>query len=462
MTRFTIACCALALSLAGSCAHAQHVPSIPPPSGEPQAVRAETDPFLSALMSRSADDAFVDTLATATVRLPVLGERGADVAVAQAQLNQARSRLFPIVGVDAVAARTIARDFQLSSTQVENLSPRARTDVTGSVEQLVADFGATGARIRASNAGTDAARATFDAARDAALLQLVDTWYEVLAARTAVSLSADTVIRLSELAKGAELRFQRGVDSGGDVARARSYLSATQSQYVNLQRRETSAEARYLEMTGSVPAALERPALPVDRAIPYPRPEVVAARAQARAAAAVVDAAKSDRLPRLGVRVGGTAFDIVNGRRPDYDVRAQLTLTQRFSAGGSEAARVAELVARRQSANFAVDRINAAVTREEATAEADAAGLAASLPPLSAAYLDARRARDMFVEQFRVSRGTLFDVLRAERDLLEAALAMAQASYEYDVARFTLLSRRGGLIGHFGLTAATEAEALSR
>ena len=71
-------------------------------------------------------------------------------------------------------------------------------------------------------------------------------------------------------------------------------------------------------------------------------------------------------------------------------------------------------------------------------------------------------ARDMFVEQFRVSRGTLFDVLRAERDLLEAALAMAQASYEYDVARFTLLSRRGGLIGHFGLTAATEAEALSR
>nr|WP_279379666.1 TolC family protein [Polymorphobacter fuscus] len=386
-----------------------------------------------------------------------MGERGADVAAAAALRDQARSRLFPTLGVDAVGARTIARDFQLSSTQVENLSPRSRNDVTGSVEQLVADFGATGARIRAGNANEDSARATLDAARNAALLQLVGAWVDVLSARTAVSLSAATVARLDDLAQGAALRFERGVDSGGDVARARSYLAAAQSQQVNFLRRRTSAEARFAEIFGSVPGTLVRPALPGDAGIVTPRPEVVAARADARAADAAVDAAKSDRLPRIGIRVGGTAYDVLNGRQPDHDVRAQLTLTQRFSAGGGEAARVAELAARRQSAGFAVDRIDAAATRERATAEADVAGLAGSLPPLTAAYLDALRARDLFVEQFRVSRGTLFDVLRAERDLLDTALALAQTGYDHDVARFTLLARRGGLIEYFGLTPAVIA-----
>jgi adhesin transport system outer membrane protein len=79
------------------------------------------------------------------------------------------------------------------------------------------------------------------------------------------------------------------------------------------------------------------------------------------------------------------------------------------------------------------------------------------MPPLQAAYLDSRRARDLFAEQFRVSRGTLFDVLRAEQDLLDTALALAQTSYELDVARFTLLARGGGLIERFGLVPAVIA-----
>ena len=92
-------------------------PSIPPPSGAPQGIRAETDPFLTALAARPGSPTFTDSIAAAAAALPVLGERGADVAVAEAQRDQSRSRLFPTLGVDAVAARTIARDFELSTTQ---------------------------------------------------------------------------------------------------------------------------------------------------------------------------------------------------------------------------------------------------------------------------------------------------------------------------------------------------------
>ncbi len=429
--------------------------AIPAPSDRPQAITPASDDFLRALADRSGAAQFGARLTAAAATLPVLGERTADVAAAQAQRDQARSRLFPGLGVDVIAARTITRDLQSPTTQVESLSPLRRNDIIGSVDQLVTDFGASSARIRAGNAATDAARADLDAGRNTALLQLVSAWYELLAAQTAASLADSHVARMASLAEGAALRFERGVDSGGDVARARSYLAAAQGQKVGFDRRLRSAEARYTELFGTPPGEIARPdaggGVAGDGTL---RPELVAARADERAAAAALDAAKSDRLPRIDARISSAGYDVLRGSTPAYDVRAQLTLRQRFSTGGAEAARVAELAARRRSAGFAVDRIAAATDRERNVATADVDGFAASLPPLEGAYLDSRRARDLYAEQFRVSRGTLFDVLRAERDLLDAALALARANYDLDVARFTLLARQGGLIERFGMTPA--------
>ncbi len=433
--------------------------AIPLPSDRPQAIDAASDSFLAALRRRDGATVLTSAVADAARTLPVLGERGEDITAARAARDQVRSRLFPGLGADFVGARTIARDLNLPTTQVENLSPRRRNDVIGSVEQLLFDFGATSARVRAGNAQTDAARADLDAARNAALLQLVEAWYDLLAAQTATALAQSHVERMTLLAEGAGLRFERGLDSGGDLARARAYLAAAQSRKVAEDRRLRSAAARYFELFGAAPATLARGAAPAAAgAIGSTRPELVAARAQERAAAAAVDAARADRLPRIDGRVSASVYDVLRGNDPAYDVRGQLTLRQRFSLGGAEAARVAELAARRRGAGFAVSRIEAAAEREASTAQADVDGLAASLPPLEAAYLDSRRARDLFAEQFRVSRGTLFDVLRAEQDLLNSAFSLAQTHYDLDVAEFTLLARRGGLIEYFGMAPAVTAE----
>ncbi len=434
--------------------------AIPQPSERPQTIAAESDSFLLGLAQRDGGSDFDARLPAAADALPVLGERGQDVLAAQATRDQARSRLFPGLGLDFIGARTITRDLQSPTTQVENLAPLRRNDVIGSVDQLVTDFGASSARIRAGNAGTEAAQAELDAARNTALMQLVTTWYDVLWAQTSTALALSNVDRMRVLADGASLRFESGVDSGGDVARARSYLAAAQGQAISSERQLKAAEARFVELFGHAPGQLGRPAPGGNAVTPEAedRPELVSARAQERAASAALDAAKSDRLPRVDARVSSAAYDVLRGSTPAYDVRAQLTLRQRFSTGGAEAARVAELAARRQSAALAVDRVAAAVDRESQIAASDVAALDASLVPLRTAYLDSRRARDLFAEQFKVSRGSLFDVLRAERDVLDAALVLARTEYDLDIARFTLLARQGGLIERFGMTPAVTTE----
>jgi adhesin transport system outer membrane protein len=318
------------------------------------------------------------------------------------------------------------------------------------------------ARDRAESANTEGARADLDAARNTVLLELVVAWYEVLAAQTALDLSGSHVERMQKLAESAQLRFGLGVDSGGDVARAQSYLAAARSQKISVERRLQSAEARFFELYGERPGRLNRPDAAkyagAQAELAADPPELVAARARERAAAASLDATRAERLPRFDAQVTGAGYDLLRGDTPAYDVRGQITLRQRFSTGGAEAARVAELAARRRAASLAVGRIFAASVRESQIAAADVDALVASLAPLKDAYLDSRRARDLFAEQFRVSRGTLFDVLRAEQDLVDAAQALARTSYDLDIARFTLYARRGGLIERFGIAPAVVAE----
>lgn len=418
---------------------------LPPVSDTPQAIAEDEDPFLAALASRPVSG-FPQRLAVVAEALPAVSEGQAEVEAARAVRDQWRSRLFPAAGLDLIAAASIARDFDRPTTVFESLVPRRRSDVVGSINQLITDFGATSARIRAQALATSSARAELDRDRVDGLVALAGAWYEGLGARTALALARDHRERLAELAQAAEARFAGGRESGGDVARARSALAAADARVAEAVRRQSAAHARLVELFGEVPSDLGRADVPKPMGGAGERPEIRVASAQAEQAAALRSAAKADRLPRLDARVTGSAFDIAGRGAADYDVRAQLTLSTRFSTGGAEAARQSELAARARAARYAVDRVAAMVEREQEVATAEVQALTDTTHNLRIAYLDSRRARDLFAERFRVSRGTVFDMLVAERELFENASALAEAEYRLDVSRWLLLARNGQLL----------------
>jgi len=432
-----IACFPLLALLAAG--HTQPAPNLP-------AVTAPDGPALAeALAARPAVD-FAARLAAAADALPAIAERRESLTIAAAQTAQTRSRLFPTLGLDVNSADTVARDFQRQSTQFESLVPRRRTDAIGSINQLLIDWGATSARIRAGRLAEQAAAADLQATRTDQLVALIAAWHEAIAARHTLALGTAHSARLADLAADVTARAADGADSDAERARATSALAQANAQLTDLARRDAAARARLLELFGpDVPQPARAPA-PPDAGAAIDTPELRAARADAAARRSATSAASADRLPRVDARLGASAFDLTGAGRPDYDVRATVTMTTRFGIGGAEAARVRELAATARRADFAAVRIATENTRELAEAEAQLAALVAALPARRTAQADAARARDLIALRFGAARGTLFDLLVAEREAQDAALALVEAELQLDVARWVLLARRGTLL----------------
>lgn len=417
----------------------------PPAAVVPPRLAASDQAWIAALTARPVSD-FAARLRAAADALPAVGEGREGVSVAAAQTAQARSRLFPVLGIDINAADSLARDFRLPSTRFESLVPRQRTDAVGSISQLLLDWGATSARIRAGQAAEAGAAANADLARTDALVALIGVWHEAIAARAALTLTQAHAGRLAQLAALVEARTAAGAESAAEAARAAAAAAQGEARLADAVRRDVAAHARLAELWGDGIGEPARALPPPDDRSTRELPDVRAARAEAEARRLAARAAKADRLPRLDARLTGSAFDIASGYRPDYDVRGTLGLSARFSTGSGEAARVAELAATARRAEFAAERISAQTERERAEAEADLAARAAALPAQRRALDTALTARTLFGARFQAARGTLFDLLTAEREALDSGLALVDAEIRLDLARWVVLARRGTLL----------------
>ena len=437
--------------------HAQIM--LPPPGQQPPAIDFAHDSLLVFLAADSATDSFRTAVAEAVMRHPTVREAAADSDAAAAARREVRSGLFPGITASIVASRSLARDFAGNSAIVESLNPRGRTDAQIGADQLLFDFGATGGRIAGASARLRAARADAGQTATATTLGAVAAWYQVMGFQTLVDVSAALVERHRAILGDTRTRVAAGLGTGGDVARADAGLADAIAAGTRAAQSLARVRARYRELFGiEAPLRPVRPARPasvapdaaVAASMSHATPAVIAALARTEAEGAEARAVRGDALPRLSAGISGIRYDAF---RPgnNYDVRGQIVLRQAFALGGAETARTDRARARAHAAGFASDRSIAEAERDASAAFADAHILDASVAAREDAYRANRRSRDIMAEQFRLSRGSLIDLLRAEEQFFAAAEALLQASIERDLARYTLLGRTGELLPLFGL-----------
>ena len=422
-------------------------------SYDPLFTDIKNDPILT--IGQSVEDAakMRQLVSQAVARHPATEEAQASRDEADAARAETLAQRFPTVDISISNFQTLSRAFSNDPQNIiERSRSRQRTDATLTITQPLFDFGATGDRIGAARARLKAATSGVDSTTDQIALRVIGAWYEVFAFRALVLLSATFSESQRDLKLAVQARIDQGVSARGDIAQVDSYIGSADRRLAEFSRALAGAEARYLELIGDpAPTDLKRAPLLLSQSISKDlavfnarsTAPVVAAQAQAEASRRDADGAQASLLPQVSIGIDAGRYGVFETRR-DYDIRARLTLRQRFFGGSEENADQA--VARARAASARAARISEEAARDAAIAWSDVNALETELAALKMSYIASRQSRDVLAERFRVSRGTLFDVLASEDNLFQSAGAYIRSLTELDTARYTLLSRTGKLL----------------
>lgn len=432
--------------------------ALPSPTRDPLAIDISSDPILRLALPSANAETFHAAIRAAVERNPSNAEALARREESIAVRNEARSTQFPVVDLSVSYFRVLDRDFSNDPQNVlERSRPRRRTDALLRIQQPIIDFGTSSNRIKAGNRRIEAGTAAIDDSASQIALRGVAVWYQVFGYRALVKLSETFVDSQAQLRGAINERVRQGYAAQGDVAQVESYIAAAQSQLANYRRQLASVEAQFQALTGS-PApqdlgrapAFDTPPVSQERAQGDAEtiPAVRSARLVAEASRYDAKSAKADMMPGVTAGLDAGRYGVLENDR-DYDIRGSVTFSQRLFGGQSQ--RLQQSRARARAAEAVYDRVREDAIRDAAIAWADVKALEASEAAIRDNYIATRRSRDVLAERFRVARGTLFDLLATESNYFNVAARYVETVTELDIARYSLLARRGKMLDAFGI-----------
>ncbi len=423
---------------------------------------ARADPALEALIAGLGDPvAFQGKLAEAVQKHPAVLEAIAQQREIKGRTSEIRAGLLPTIGFNLATDNSLSRRFtDANGNRIESLRPKSRIDATLSGQQLITDFGATRHRIKGSRLREGAAQTDVSAVASDVTLEAVSAHSRLVELQTLSRLGDIFVTRHRQILADTKLRFEQGYGPGGDVARVEAYLARAEGQIAGIARDLASARARYRSAFDAEPVRdAQRVQAPRSSAATKEEAEAIAEklnlavlRAKAAAAGAGEDyaAARADRWPRLSLALDATKYNVFDGRS-DYDIRTRVVSNYAIFNGGLTGARTAQALQRAQAADQAEARARTEATRDVSIAFEEMKALEAQVATLRRAYDANVKARDFFVEQFKVARGSLLDLLQAEQDAFEATADYVRGLGALDVARYRLLQQTGELLPTIGV-----------
>lgn len=390
---------------------------------------------------------------------PLIAQRRANSAEAEAAKREAQSTVFPTIDLALSANRAIAREFSNDPDSViERSRGPGRADVSAIVNQTVYDFGAAGRRIAAASARIEAAQADVEAAYDEIALRAIGARIDVAAYTLLAALADDHLSAQNAYRAMLQSRVEQGVSAPADHSRLDAAIALSSQRASRFRQELGNAEARYREIFGSeATLPMRRP--PVFKLTGADLEEIIlasqntapvrSAKAQARGAQEDARAARSDTLPNVGVGLDAGRYGIFEPGRNDYDIRARVTLRYRFFGPGD--ARADQAAARASAAMSRSDAVFREAEREARIAVSDVDALAKSSEAYAAEYSASKVTRDAELARFRIARGTMFDVLASEDRYFASAASYLRSTAELDAARYVLLARVGILISELGI-----------
>lgn len=322
--------------------------------------------------------------------------------------------------------------------------------------------GAVRGAIRAAQTRVEAGRATLRSVESDLFTATIVAYMDVIRDEAIVGLNLHNVHVLDVNLQATRDRYHVGDLTRTDVAQSEARLALAHAQLESTEAQLIASRESYIRVVGSPPLDLQPPPpLPLLPTMPDPavnqalrnNPSLLAAAKQRDATRYDVDIAKSGRLPKLSVVVGGNYYNYLGALgsgtgvqvgQTGTSVTAGLALTVPLFQGGLIGAQVRRAAALRgQSIEAAIGAERAVVAQTRSAYAAwrssqRVIALSETAVTANKASLDGVRAENS------VGTRTILDILNAEQELLNSQVTLVTARRDSYVAGFALLAAMGG------------------
>lgn len=364
-------------------------------------------------------------------------------------VDEARAGYLPHIDMQAAWGRELSKAKSTPSTD------RYRTEATLTLNQNLWDFGVTINDIKRSRASYRSAQWGTREKIEAISYDITNAYLGVLLQQKLVALTEGEIEAIKKIVRIVTVQKDLGLTTQADVERAQSRMENMQSQLLDRNSALQQARNAYKRLTDHLPArAVDLPAagnaLPesADAAVDMiddHSPRLAQAVEDRRSLDKQYDSQAGTFFPRIGFQVQGNYKQDVLGVNRSNDARAMVTLSYKLFNGGADLAIKRRIGARLRQADYELDRRRREVEQD---IRIDYNGLGAArekIATITSEIESAEKVADLYKQQFRGGRRTVFDLLDSEQVLFNARANQVANEIAMRGAEYRVLQKLGGL-----------------
>ncbi len=335
---------------------------------------------------------------------------------------------------------------------VKNLQSR----ITG--QQTLWDFGRTNRRVESARLGLEMTGLTREEHVNQVLLGVVDAYYSVSLARSALDTARAALASADAIVAQAQARVASGLAVEADLLRSRVHQASARQQEIEAAGRFEMAQAVLNRMMGE---ALETPvgdtAALVPITLPLPaeesllasqrrqRPDYLRMLAEVRRTELEANARKAEFLPILGAYASWEVNNPSLTRYGGNNWTAGLSLRWNIFAGGGDRAALQSSRLRLEQKQRQLSALESALALELRQAVIQVRSAAQQLETMRTAEAESQEGLRILRNRYDAGLATMTDLLSAETARAAAGTALAEAIYRYRIS-FARLEFAAGIL----------------
>jgi TolC family type I secretion outer membrane protein len=385
-----------------------------------------------------------------------------DIQIALARQDDARygvheawAGYIPHVDMTLATGRERNDPYNKAGTK-SNRTTLQRSEAVVTLNQNLWDFGTTINDIKRARAAYRSAQWSTRERIEAISFDITTAYLNVLERQKLLELTTAEIAATEKILKMVTIQNDLGLTTSADVSRARARLQNVQAEVLDRKSALQQARESYRRLTEHLPAtAVDLPSPAA--ALP---PSAIAAVAMIddhspRMAQAVEDRRSLDRqrasqtgtfFPRIALQAQGNWKNDVQGPTNfNNDARAMVTMTYNFFNGGADIAIRNRISARLREADYELQRRRREVEQDLRIDFNALEAARGKIATIDSEIASATRVVDLYRQQFREGKRSVFDLLDSQQLLFNARQNQITNMTAKMLSEFRVLQKLGGL-----------------